>query len=77
MKRRYINATFAIQDDGASGHRIGLEERLAIDFKDDQWIVTNPTGHAAWVGRSDNHDEATLNYFKARLGLSGFYEDKQ
>jgi hypothetical protein len=51
--------------------RVGILEVLGSKLVDGLWIVTNadPEAPTVWVGRADNHNEAILEYLKARLGI--------
>ena len=73
MRARTVEVVFEVKEPGAmgiaKGSRVALQEDLLVEWDQGQWKVTNPAGHASWVGRHDSHYGAICEYLKSRLGI--------
>lgn len=73
MQARTVEVIFEVKEPGAmgiaEGSRIALQEDLLVEFEQGQWKVTNPAGHASWVGKHESRYGAICEYLKSRLGI--------
>ncbi len=68
MSKDRVTIRFEIEQEG-SPYGIHIEECLQVELESGLWKVTNPTGHASWVGYGRSKHEAILTYLSWRMGL--------